>query len=273
MKYKIIFSDFDGTITMPDNTVSERTKRSIASFRDRGGKFVVATGRLFSSILPRVRQLGITDGEVVVYQGAGTYDIATGKPLYLNVIDKPLAVSLLRSIEALDYCVPLVYFDDKCNCREVNDAVRMFCDICGVSPSVTPDNMPLSDYVASHDVKPVKVLTLLMPDDSGRFLEHMRGLYGDKVVFTRSNKMVVEALPFGVNKGAACRRIAESYGVSASEVICAGDAENDISMIEYAGLGVAAPGAMQGLKDRADYVSQATVGDCIGDIIDRFCKE
>ena len=101
----------------------------------------------------------------------------------------------------------------------------------------------------------------------------MRATYGDKVVFTRSNKMIVEALPIGVNKGAACGRIADSYGVDASEVICAGDAENDISMIEYAGLGVAAPGAMQGLKDRADYISEAEIGDCIGDIIDRFCKE
>mgnify|MGYP006990210589 CR=1 FL=1 len=31
--------------------------------------------------------------------------------------------------------------------------------------------------------------------------------------------------------------------------------------------------AMQGLKDRADYISEAEIGDCIGDIIDRFCKE
>ncbi len=273
MKYKIIFSDFDGTIALPDNTISQRTKQSIADYRERGGKFVVATGRLFSSILPRVKEIGITEGEVIVYQGGGIYDIATGKPIYLNVIDKELAVSMLRSIEALDYYVPIVYFDDRCNCRRVDDAVSMFCKICGITPYETPDNIPLSDYVEANDVRPVKVLTLLMPHDSERYLEHMRATYGDKVVFTRSNKMIVEALPIGVNKGAACGRIADSYGVDASEVICAGDAENDISMIEYAGLGVAAPGAMQGLKDRADYISEAEIGDCIGDIIDRFCKE
>ena len=166
MKYKIIFSDFDGTIALPDNTISQRTKQSIADYRERGGKFVVATGRLFSSILPRVKEIGITEGEVIVYQGGGIYDIATGKPIYLNVIDKELAVSMLRSIEALDYCVPIVYFDDRCNCRKADDAVSMFCKICGITPYETPDNIPLSDYVEANDVRPVKVLTLLMPHDS-----------------------------------------------------------------------------------------------------------
>ncbi|MDE5618574.1 MAG: Cof-type HAD-IIB family hydrolase, partial [Clostridia bacterium] len=129
MKYKIIFSDFDGTISKSDNTVTDNVKAKIASYRAAGGKFVLATGRLFSSILPRIKELGIDSGEAIVYQGGGVYDIATGKPIYLNVIEKELAVNIIKEIESLDYCVPIAYFADRCNCKEVNDAIKMFCGI------------------------------------------------------------------------------------------------------------------------------------------------
>lgn len=124
-----------------------------------------------------------------------------------------------------------------------------------------------------NDVQPVKVLALLLPEDSERFVSHIVGKFGDKVVAVRSHKMIVEIMPVGVNKGAACKRVADSYGIENSDIICAGDSENDISMIEYAGLGVATSDAMPALKAKADYISNAPEGECISDIIDRFCGD
>ena len=74
MKYKAIFSDFDGTISRSDNTVSEKVKRAIGKYVAAGGRFVLATGRLFSAAYPRALELGL-HGKMIVYQGGGIFDI------------------------------------------------------------------------------------------------------------------------------------------------------------------------------------------------------
>ena len=68
MKYPLFLSDFDGTLVRSDGTVSEGNKRAIAAYRRAGGIFAVCTGRMLSSILPRLKELGIRD-KVVVWAG------------------------------------------------------------------------------------------------------------------------------------------------------------------------------------------------------------
>ena len=81
MRYPLFLSDFDGTLVRPDGTVSEENIRAIARYRAAGGVFAVCTGRGLTSIVPRLKELGITDGLVVAYQGATVADVATGKLL------------------------------------------------------------------------------------------------------------------------------------------------------------------------------------------------
>ena len=55
MKYPLFLSDFDGTLVRSDGTTSEGNKRAIAAYRKAGGTFAVCTGRMLSSILPRLK--------------------------------------------------------------------------------------------------------------------------------------------------------------------------------------------------------------------------
>ena len=61
MKYKVFLSDFDGTLVRGDGTISKRTVEAIEAYRKRGGIFAVCTGRMPSSILPRLQELGIDE--------------------------------------------------------------------------------------------------------------------------------------------------------------------------------------------------------------------
>lgn len=267
MKYKIIFSDFDGTVSRSDNTVSEKVKAAVAEYVKKGGKFVLVTGRLFSAVRPRAAELGL-HGEAVVYQGGGIYDLDSGKPLYLNSIPTDRAVFLLKALEKLNYCETLCYFDDKCNCARPSEYVDYFCQICGV-PYYSTD-MPLSEYVEKNGTRPVKILSLMMPEHTEEFLEYGRSVAGREMVFTRSHKSVVEILPRGINKGAAIKRICEKYGVDKSEVIALGDSENDASMLEFAGLGIAAGNAMPALKAIADEVGVTNDEDFVAWVIEKY---
>lgn len=74
LRYKLIASDFDGTLRRSDGTVSEETKRVVNEFISRGGIFAICTGRMTLSILPHARALGLK-GLLVAYQGGVIRDI------------------------------------------------------------------------------------------------------------------------------------------------------------------------------------------------------
>ena len=61
----------------------------------------------------------------------------------------------------------------------------------------------------------------------------------------------------GVSKGRAVKALADYYGIKREEIVCIGDNENDISMIEYAGLGVAMGNAIDQVKALADYITDS----------------
>ena len=109
-----------------------------------------------------------------------------------------------------------------------------------------------------------------MPEHTEEFLEYGRSVAGGEMVFTRSHKSVVEILPRGINKGAAIKRICEKYGVDKSEVIALGDSENDASMLEFAGLGIAAGNAMPALKAIADEVGVTNDEDFVAWVIEKY---
>jgi hydroxymethylpyrimidine pyrophosphatase-like HAD family hydrolase len=76
----------------------------------------------------------------------------------------------------------------------------------------------------------------------------------------RSEPTYLEILPAGVNKGAALSKVSEITGVPLSDMAAFGDSNNDVEMIEAAGLGVAVGNALDNLKAVADYVAAADNG-------------
>ena len=61
-----------------------------------------------------------------------------------------------------------------------------------------------------------------------------------------------------------------ALGISTDELMCCGDAPNDIAMVEMAGIGVAVANAWGGLKDHADYISDSNDDDGVAKAVDRF---
>jgi HAD superfamily hydrolase (TIGR01484 family) len=82
MKYKMIVADFDDTLLNSQRTYSQRIKNIIKKYVDKGGKFVIATGRMTAAVLPYCRDLGLK-GEVITYQGGVIADIESGEILAL----------------------------------------------------------------------------------------------------------------------------------------------------------------------------------------------
>lgn len=80
INYGLIVSDFDGTLIDDNQQILPEVREAIEKYIAAGGVFAVCTGRMLSSILPRVRELGLK-GLVIAYQGTVIADIETGKLL------------------------------------------------------------------------------------------------------------------------------------------------------------------------------------------------
>lgn len=272
MKYKAFFCDFDGTIFADDHTISQRNIDAIKRYRDRGGKFFVATGRMFSSIRPHLATLGLTEGEVILYQGGGVYDIAKGEPVWVRNIAIDDAVECLRRLESDPrQNVQMVYIDDRCYSVAPHPAIDLFCNICNIDCTLVGEK--LSDYVTKRGDAPTKVLAIAEADDVYAISKEYIPVFDGRLSFTRSQKFLVEFTAYGINKGDAVRKMCEKYGLKREEIICMGDADNDISMIEYAGLGIAVQNAMDTTKAHADVIGVSNNHDAVAWVVDNFCGD
>ena len=68
----------------------------------------------------------------------------------------------------------------------------------------------------------------------------------------------------------ALKKLAEYLGIKREEIIACGDAGNDLSMIEYAGLGVAMENGTQDVKDIANHITDSNDNDGIAKVINKF---
>ena len=95
MKYKMLVCDFDGTLYTDDFKVTKETLDAVEKYKAQGGKFVIATGRLYQAIKPFAELFKLTD-EVVTYQGSGVYDLKTDSIILSNEIGSELAVEIYQ---------------------------------------------------------------------------------------------------------------------------------------------------------------------------------
>ena len=88
--------------------------------------------------------------------------------------------------------------------------------------------------------------------------------------YFKSQSEILEIVPVGVSKGATLQKLTELLGVEQGDVIAIGDDENDISMIKFAGLGVAMGNARETVKASADYVTLTNDENGVGEVIKKF---
>lgn len=97
--------------------------------------------------------------------------------------------------------------------------------------------------------------------------------YSDVASIYRSEPFFIEIMPKNVDKATSLDHMLEMVGMTKENAICCGDGFNDLSMIKYAGLGVAMGNAQQVVKDAADYITATNDEDGIVQVINRFIKQ
>ena len=77
-------------------------------------------------------------------------------------------------------------------------------------------------------------------------------------------------MPKGIDKAASIEKLIGLLGIARESTIACGDGLNDLSMIKYAGVGVAMENAAKEVKEAADYITASNNDDGIVQVIDKF---
>ncbi len=242
----LICSDFDGTLALKGHTV-KRNIDAIRYFCDNGGLFSVVSGRTFDFLRSRSDELycntlvGCVNGTVI-------YDYKSGELISEHYMggDIPKAVSELR--RALPAAKNFHIFHKNGECI--------------IHASTDDFDRQLEEAVSSP------VLKLLIHAErpfTDAELENVKIILGNEYEHSRSWTVGLEIQSKGINKGYAVRKIAEHSG--AKRVICAGDYENDIPLLEAADVAYAVDNAFSALKSVADRITVDVADGAMAEII------
>lgn len=255
----LLCSDLDETLLTTDKKVSNENKQAIDYFISEGGLFTFATGRI-----PHGAKLMLDyitpNAPMVCFNGAGIYDFRKDKLLWSTHLDKE-AVEVLEYVEKhCPYSGIEVCTDDKLYFCKMNAVVAHHKEM-----ERLPDNY--EDY---HNIKEpwVKVLFMQEIDEIGEVRRILQeSPFKDRYEFIQSSRHYYELLPKNASKGNAVMELANMYRIDPKNVIGVGDNENDLSLVEKAGVGIAVSNAIDEVKDVADYITVDNNSHAISTII------
>ncbi|WP_073027477.1 Cof-type HAD-IIB family hydrolase [Lutispora thermophila] len=269
--YKMVVMDMDYTLLNKNKEVSPGNKEALAEAAKKGVHLVVATGRIYSSARFYTRLLGINT-PIIASNGAIIKEDVTNKIMFQSILLDEVALEMIRLCKKKGlYCH--LYSQDTVYTEKIINISRRYYDW---NQKLNPEdriNIRVVDSIErTVEEEKGKILKAVVVDDDCEKLAYIRENIKKtgKVSVSQSLKDNLEVMNKGINKGNAIKILAEIYGIKRDEIIAIGDNENDISMIEYAGLGVAMGNGVEALKEKADYVTGNYDEDGVAQVIRKF---
>jgi hydroxymethylpyrimidine pyrophosphatase-like HAD family hydrolase len=124
-----------------------------------------------------------------------------------------------------------------------------------------------------HDLPAVPhkfIVTLNYPQERARVVAEMQAAFNGRISVIPSHAYLVEGLPAGVNKGDGLAWLADYYHLSATQVMAVGDNDNDVPMLQWAGVGVAVGNASPLARTAADWIAPPVSEDGAAAAIDKY---
>jgi Cof subfamily protein (haloacid dehalogenase superfamily) len=247
--YRLLAFDLDQTLIGNDLTISPRVQQAVAQAIARGVYVTIITGREAAVTSRFARQLDLNT-PIVCAQGGCIYDFRSEQILHDERLPAEILPKVVQAAEEYGWNLSFESFDKMYLLHNSNHP-QEFLDLLPAEHMARVD-----DLLAALTELPRKLLvTLNHPNDRQRILDEMRAALGDSIHIVPTHALLVEGLPCGVDKGRGLAWLAEYFHIPQAEVMAVGDNDNDIPMIEWAGMGVAMGHASPGALAVADWVA------------------
>ncbi|SFD37959.1 hypothetical protein SAMN05216238_10165 [Lentibacillus persicus] len=266
-KQHLIALDLDGTLLTDNKEISLRNQESIKRALDEGHIVVIATGRPHRASIDYYHTLGLKT-PMVNFNGALVHHPTDKK---WDVLHNPMPVRTAHGI--VDACHDL---DVNNIVAEVMDNVYLdqydedIIDIFQSSRKDSPFTVGSLKNKLQED--PTSILIHPKEENISKIRSHLNDYHAELIEHRKWGAPwnIIEIVKKGLNKAVGLKKIAHYYHIPKERIIAFGDEDNDLEMIDYAGVGVAMGNAISELKSVAKHVTEENENDGIGTFLDDY---
>ena len=270
MRYQVLVLDLDGTLTNSKKEITVPTKRALIEIQQAGKIVVLASGRPINGVAPLAEELELKKygGYMLSFNGARITQCSTSRLIYNRTVPQEVIRPIFEYVRDLKGVNIISYSDTEIFSAKSPCKYTMLESRINNMNVVVPDDFPAS--------LPSSVNKLLLPGEPEALeslMPKLKAQYHGLLSIYRSEPFFLEIMPQNIDKATSLQKLLNSLGMTADEMICCGDGYNDVSMIEYAGLGVAMGNAQPAVKDSADFVTRTNDEDGILHVINLFMRD
>ena len=264
MKYKLIALDLDGTLKNSNNEISLKTKEALMKAQEMGCHLVLASGRPTPGLRHDAATLELDkhEGYLLSYNGARVLNAETKETIYAQTLDYESAKAVIKKAKWFKLDIN-TYTDEEIICENKNAKY--------VALESNLVDLPMHEVEDISEALPNPLYKLLLseePEYAGSVVSEMVRTFPNLSVY-RSSPFFIECMANGIDKAKSLEKLCEHLGITKDEVIAFGDGYNDLSMIDFAGLGVAMGNAVDGVKDKADIITKSNDEDGIAVVLEK----
>lgn len=264
--YRLLVLDLDGTLTNSKKEISPRNLRTLLRLQQSGVRLVLASGRPTYGIVPLAEQLQMKEnnGYILSYNGGEIIDWSTGELLYKNLLPDDVLPILYQT--ATDNRQTILTYDNECILTEnPNDPY--------VQKEAFLNKMQVrrvENFLQEIPLPLPKCLIVGEPEQLMKTEAELSLRLQRQISVYRSEPYFLELVPLGIDKARSIAVLSEKLGITREEVAAMGDGYNDLSMIKYAGLGIAMNNAQEPVKAAADYIAPSNDEDGVAIAVERY---
>ncbi len=257
---KAIAFDMDGTLLTDDKKISSRTRRCFEALEEQGVALVLSTGRSFEALEPYKNDLNLNH-PVICYNGArilgNSGNLIKDHSLPDDIARYIIDFARENGVHIQIYRNGKLYFEKR---TLEADFYENYVNVKGKVVNFEDLNLhgfTKIMYLGDHDYL----------DGLGTAIKKH---FGKRLSVMFSDPMFLEFMDGGVSKGRALFEVADHLNIKIDNIMAFGDGQNDISMIETAGIGVAMDNATDEVKAVADSITLSNNDDGVAVFLEEF---
>lgn len=259
MKQHLIVLDLDGTLLTDDKTISPYTKSILAKAREAGHQVMIATGRPFRASQLYYKELDLIT-PIVNFNGAFIHH-----PLNRSweTMHSPISMRVVHdvvdSVNKFQYENLIAEVIDDVYLHNENEELLNVFNMG--NPRVTTGNLKLT----LHE-DPTSLLIQANEHNVPIIRKHLEDVHAELIEHRKWGAPfpIIEIVRKGLSKAVGVSKIAHEFEIPQDRIIAFGDEDNDLEMIDYAGIGVAMSNAIDELKSVAKEITLSNNEDGIG---------
>ena len=256
MGTKMIFLDMDGTLLDDEKNLPKVNREAIDEALAMGHKVLICTGRPLSSAIKLLPVFGLDKPGcyAITFNGGLIYDAGEKRAIYKKTLP----------LDQVKYVFEKAYKYGRIHIQTYTDE-GFICEY-DTPESQFYERMTKTDRKVVKDIfeelngqEPCKMLAIAYGCDRQHiegFRESMLSYSEGKMDVCFSCYEYLEFMPAGINKGNSIKWMCDYLNISIENTIAVGDAENDITMIQMAGIGAVMQNANEEIKQLGDYITE-----------------